>query len=285
MVRDGVLMFFATLMTSVRRGTPRVTFLPLTPAKWKVFSVICVAGCPMDCAASVPIISPGYATVCRNLVSISPSTQSKASCVRRYSRSTRFECSVDRSMWKKVNVALRCASTLSGCSPSTTTSFFVSSCTFSITCSGLSPLQASLLFQMPNIICAFQMRRVRLTGRNTESSPLGISAVRIRLSSSFRVSYSESMSCLASKLVRSSSSISCSSQSGFQRGLSKSYSYLFFRSSSFIFSAGSVWLSMPCPSIPSSPYRNWMTSPTLFRTVPSYLMITSSMDFTSRRWM
>lgn len=33
-------MFLAMLMISVRRGTPRVTFLALTPAKWKVLSVI-----------------------------------------------------------------------------------------------------------------------------------------------------------------------------------------------------------------------------------------------------
>jgi hypothetical protein len=29
------------LMISVRRGTPRVTFLADTPAKWNVFRVIC----------------------------------------------------------------------------------------------------------------------------------------------------------------------------------------------------------------------------------------------------
>ncbi len=57
-------MFLAMLMISVRRGTPSVTFLADTPAKWKVFSVICVVGSPMDCAATVPIISPGYAVAC-----------------------------------------------------------------------------------------------------------------------------------------------------------------------------------------------------------------------------
>ncbi len=34
-------MFLAMLMISVRRGTPSVTFLALTPAKWKVLRVIC----------------------------------------------------------------------------------------------------------------------------------------------------------------------------------------------------------------------------------------------------
>jgi hypothetical protein len=48
-------------MSSLSRGTPRVTFLADTPAKWKVLSVICVAGWPIDCAACTPHISPGHA--------------------------------------------------------------------------------------------------------------------------------------------------------------------------------------------------------------------------------
>jgi len=43
---EGVLMFLAKLMISVSRGTPSVTFLADTPAKWKVFSVICEGGHP-----------------------------------------------------------------------------------------------------------------------------------------------------------------------------------------------------------------------------------------------
>ena len=66
-MREGVLMFFAMLMISVSRGTPSVTFFADTPAKWKVFSVICVVGSPMDCAATVPIISPGKAVACMAL--------------------------------------------------------------------------------------------------------------------------------------------------------------------------------------------------------------------------
>jgi hypothetical protein len=31
------------LMISLMRGTPRVTFMDATPAKWNVFSVICVS--------------------------------------------------------------------------------------------------------------------------------------------------------------------------------------------------------------------------------------------------
>ena len=66
-MREGVLMFLAMLMISVSRGTPSVTFLADTPAKWKVLSVICVVGSPIDCAATVPIISPGYAVACNSV--------------------------------------------------------------------------------------------------------------------------------------------------------------------------------------------------------------------------
>ena len=45
------------------------------------------------------------------------------------------------------------------------------------------------------------------------------------------------------------------------------------------------WLSIMVASMPSSPYKNWMTSPTLLRTVPSYLTTTSSIALTRRRWM
>ena len=40
-------------------GMPRVTFISPLPAKWKVFSVICVEGSPMLWAASRPTASPG----------------------------------------------------------------------------------------------------------------------------------------------------------------------------------------------------------------------------------
>ena len=58
-VRMGVFIFFEALMSSSKRGTPRVTFLAEFPAWWKVFKVICVVGSPTDCAAMVPTISPG----------------------------------------------------------------------------------------------------------------------------------------------------------------------------------------------------------------------------------
>jgi hypothetical protein len=44
----GVLITLAALMISLIRGTPRVTFIAATPAKWKVFNVIWVPGSPMD---------------------------------------------------------------------------------------------------------------------------------------------------------------------------------------------------------------------------------------------
>lgn len=91
------------------RGTPRVTFLLDTPAKWNVFSVICVAGSPQDWAAMDPTwndrgevgmesiagydhtISPGLICAASNLSRISPSSQLRAWESRRYSFSTRLD--------------------------------------------------------------------------------------------------------------------------------------------------------------------------------------------------
>lgn len=47
-VMMGVEMVLAALIISLIRGTPRVTFMEATPAKWKVLSVICVPGSPID---------------------------------------------------------------------------------------------------------------------------------------------------------------------------------------------------------------------------------------------
>lgn len=41
-VMMGVETVLAALMISLMRGTPSVTFIEATPAKWKVLSVICV---------------------------------------------------------------------------------------------------------------------------------------------------------------------------------------------------------------------------------------------------
>ena len=64
-VSEGAFGFFEILMISFSLGTPRVTFLEDTPAKWKVFSVIWVAGSPIDWAAIAPTISPGVAWACK----------------------------------------------------------------------------------------------------------------------------------------------------------------------------------------------------------------------------
>ena len=69
---------FEMLMISLRRGTPSVTFFDDTPAKWKVLSVICVAGSPMDWAAMAPTISPGVDWAWLNFDSISPNNHSNA---------------------------------------------------------------------------------------------------------------------------------------------------------------------------------------------------------------
>ena len=55
----GVEILRAALMISLMRGTPSVTFIDATPAKWNVFSVICVPGSPIDCAPTAPTAEPG----------------------------------------------------------------------------------------------------------------------------------------------------------------------------------------------------------------------------------
>lgn len=51
----GVFMFLEASSSYCKRGTPNVTFLSETPAKWNVFKVICVVGSPIDWAAIAPI--------------------------------------------------------------------------------------------------------------------------------------------------------------------------------------------------------------------------------------
>ncbi len=51
-------MFLEALMISLMRGTPCVMFMLATPAKWNVFSVICVPGSPMLCAPKAPTVEP-----------------------------------------------------------------------------------------------------------------------------------------------------------------------------------------------------------------------------------
>mmetsp|Transcript_33283 Transcript_33283/g.105254 ORF Transcript_33283/g.105254 Transcript_33283/m.105254 type:complete len:277 (-) Transcript_33283:2691-3521(-) len=58
-VMMGVEILELALMISLSRGTPSVTFIDATPAKWNVLSVICVPGSDMDCAPMAPTASPG----------------------------------------------------------------------------------------------------------------------------------------------------------------------------------------------------------------------------------
>ena len=133
-VSEGVLIFLAMLMSSFRRGTPSVTFFAETPAKWKVFSVICVAGSPMDCAATVPMPSPGGASATLNLDSTSPMTQLNAAGESLNSLITLLALSVDRTSAKKRMVAFLCASTESASRPGTTTRPLSMDLTLSMTC-------------------------------------------------------------------------------------------------------------------------------------------------------
>jgi hypothetical protein len=58
----GVEIFLAALIISLIRGTPSVTFIEATPAKWKVFNVIWVPGSPIDWAPTAPTVDPGSMT-------------------------------------------------------------------------------------------------------------------------------------------------------------------------------------------------------------------------------
>ena len=68
----GVEIVLLALMISVSRGTPSVTFIDATPAKWNVLSVICVPGSEMDCAPIAPTAWPGSTCACLLYTSPSP---------------------------------------------------------------------------------------------------------------------------------------------------------------------------------------------------------------------
>mmetsp|Transcript_10070 Transcript_10070/g.31759 ORF Transcript_10070/g.31759 Transcript_10070/m.31759 type:complete len:372 (+) Transcript_10070:1070-2185(+) len=180
---DGALTVLATLMISRSRGTPRVTFLLLTPAKWNVLSVICVTHSPMLCAATMPHISPACARDSWNRVRTSPSSHSKASCDSRYRRSTCLLASVLRSMIENSSVASCCASTLMGSAPGTTSSSACSRRTPSTTSPG--PMSDGWLRSSRNCFCALRTSRPRLTGTCScvPSSPWLEAAMMTRRSS------------------------------------------------------------------------------------------------------
>lgn len=67
----GVFIFLEASNNSCKRGTPKVTFLSETPAKWKVLRVIWVVGYPIDWAEIDPTDSPEGTRAWKNFVSIS----------------------------------------------------------------------------------------------------------------------------------------------------------------------------------------------------------------------
>mmetsp|Transcript_3892 Transcript_3892/g.13712 ORF Transcript_3892/g.13712 Transcript_3892/m.13712 type:complete len:235 (-) Transcript_3892:522-1226(-) len=77
----GVAMFFEALMISLMRGTPSVTFIDATPAKWNVLSVICVPGSPMLCAPTAPTALPGSMRLRSYLAMHSSMKNSSCLCV------------------------------------------------------------------------------------------------------------------------------------------------------------------------------------------------------------
>lgn len=63
----GVFIYLAAFIISLILGTPNVTFMLATPAKWNVFNVIWVAGSPIDYEAIGPTDVPGTVTIFKNL--------------------------------------------------------------------------------------------------------------------------------------------------------------------------------------------------------------------------
>ena len=160
----------------------------------------------MDCAATVPIISPGSASACLNRSSTSPSTHANAAAFSRYSRSTRLAASLDRSSTLNSTVAFFCASALSRSSPGTTTSLCTSSFTDAQMALGssASPLASpsppgrARTAPMRNFFCAFHTMRLMFTGSGMVSSPVS-STARAAARSASSVSYSSASASAASR--------------------------------------------------------------------------------------
>mmetsp|Transcript_12348 Transcript_12348/g.41147 ORF Transcript_12348/g.41147 Transcript_12348/m.41147 type:complete len:419 (+) Transcript_12348:1238-2494(+) len=309
MVTDGVRTVLATFKISLRRGTPSVTFLAETPAKWNVFNVICVAGSPIDCAARTPHISPGCARAVANRDSISPTTQSKAAWLRRCSKQQSLQARVDRIRMAKSMVAFSFSSLpLRGCAFAFSSSLSafteklapVVTAKTSLAQSAVTPRSATrgskvaTLTRAPhsNCRCAAQMMRSRFTGSCADGSP-SVSGSRqakmvrrasrsrrsVRISSSRRraseASARHSMARAASRGTTATPSPT-SMPSNWIANLASSSSSPQSKAQNFCFST-------QAPSTPSSPYKNSTTLPCELRTVPSYFTITDSIDLTRRR--
>mmetsp|Transcript_21791 Transcript_21791/g.51689 ORF Transcript_21791/g.51689 Transcript_21791/m.51689 type:complete len:289 (-) Transcript_21791:2874-3740(-) len=202
-IRGVAGFWLATIRISRMRGMPSVTLPPPTPAKWKVLSVICVAGSPMDWAASAPHISPGCARCILNLDSTSPSTHSKASGVSRWFFKRTLECKVARTSAKKFVVALACAFRENSSVPGTTMSRSSSRSTISTTTTGCSLVGTRM--SIAKSWCAFSSRRVRHTG-------MGQSVVCAARSSCSLKTSERSSSRVCSSALYSSCKVACTSR-------------------------------------------------------------------------
>mmetsp|Transcript_63111 Transcript_63111/g.150779 ORF Transcript_63111/g.150779 Transcript_63111/m.150779 type:complete len:224 (-) Transcript_63111:2635-3306(-) len=202
-------------MSSLSRGTPRVTFLAPTPAKWKVFRVICVAGSPTLCAASVPITSPGFTRDLMNFCFTSPSSQSK-DCFESFSFSTIFrDARAQRRCALRITLALSSTSrpmvspsamarVTSNCDSRWSTFFTISMGVY--LSSELVPSSSWMRF------LARSSNLVMLMGKCCFASPSGKTSLQITLLVCFRFSYSASKICWSSVVALMWASTSGSSQ-------------------------------------------------------------------------
>ena len=87
-VMTGVLMLWEALMISLIRGTPWVMFMAATPAKWNVFSVICVPGSPILWAAMAPTGVPEPVSVYQFVLILTKLLLSPGSIVALWNLST-----------------------------------------------------------------------------------------------------------------------------------------------------------------------------------------------------
>mmetsp|Transcript_14913 Transcript_14913/g.56588 ORF Transcript_14913/g.56588 Transcript_14913/m.56588 type:complete len:373 (-) Transcript_14913:3034-4152(-) len=145
-VMMGVLILAVALMISFSRGTPRVTFMLATPAKWNVFSVICVPGSLMDWAPMAPTASPGSTMPRVYLCSATARMSWTSSRVTPAQLRTTRRASLDS---RPLHHSL---SSLSGCTPTILQSFSIL-CATSSKCAVISvqkscPLLASIRLKM-----------------------------------------------------------------------------------------------------------------------------------------
>mmetsp|Transcript_16189 Transcript_16189/g.44552 ORF Transcript_16189/g.44552 Transcript_16189/m.44552 type:complete len:243 (-) Transcript_16189:1485-2213(-) len=212
---EGVFTTLATLMSSFSLGTPSVTFLAPTPAKWKVFRVICVAGSPTLCAARVPIISPGKASDFMKRCLISPSSQSNDCLVISSTCRIFLEPSAVRKCAFRMIFALSSTSRPM-VSPSAmarvTSNSDISFSTLWTTSTGVY-----LICMLPMSSClalslARPMSLVMLMGMCCFESPSGKTSLQMTSFRRFSLSHSASSTCCMSEFARMSLNTSAGSQ-------------------------------------------------------------------------